>query len=88
MLKRWRGDYKNEERRVLPDLSTMFFLRQLTQIEWSISKKQNNGRAYGTIIGVKEHQFDYCFEFGTNTKSRFVRIFSIRISKFNRISVV
>ena len=27
LLKRWRGDYKTEERRVLPDLSTMFLFR-------------------------------------------------------------
>ena len=28
-----------------------------------ISRKQNNGRAYETKVGDKEHQFDYCFEF-------------------------
>ena len=51
-------------------------------------KKQNNGRAYETEIGDKEHQFDYCFEFDTNTKSRFVRISFDRLSKFNRLPVV
>ena len=54
-----------------------FYLEELTQIEWSINEKQNNGRAYETKIGDKQHQFDYCFEFDTNTKSRFVRIFFI-----------
>ena len=31
---------------------------------------------------------DYCFEFDTNTKSRFVRISFDRLSKFNRLPVV
>ena len=39
-------------------------------------------------IGDKEYQFDYCFEFDTNTKSRFVRITFDRLSKFNRLPVV
>ena len=71
-----------QKRRVLSDLE------ELTQIGWSISKKQNNGRAYETEIGDKEHQFDYCFEFDTNTKSRFVRISFDRLSKFNKLPVV
>ena len=66
----------------------MFHLEELTEIRWSISKKQNKGRAYETEIGDKEHQFDYCFEFDTNTKSRFVRISFDRLSKFNRLPVV
>ena len=41
--------------------------------------KKNNGGAYETKIGDEEHQFDYNFEFDTNTKSRFVRI------PFNRL---
>ena len=65
-----------------------FYLEELTQIGWSISKKQNNGRTYETEIGDQEHQFDYCFEFDTNTKSRFVRISFDRLSKFNRLPVV
>ena len=59
----------------------------LTQIEWSISKK-NNGRAYETKTEDKEHHFDYCFEFDTNAKSRYVRISFNRLSKFKRIPVV
>ena len=62
-------------------------MEELTQIEWSISKKQNNGRAYETKIGDKEHQFDYCFEFDTNTKFRFVRKSFDRF-KINRLPVV
>ena len=76
------------KKRVLSNLSTMFYLEELTQIGWSISKKQNNGRAYETEIGDKEHQFAYCFEFDTNTKSRLVRISFDLLSKFNRLPVV
>ena len=36
----------------------------------------------------KEHQFDCCFDFDTNTKSRFVRISSNRLSKFKKLLVV
>ena len=86
MLKRWRGDYKKEEYRQI--YQECFYLEELTQIGWSISKKQNNGRVYETEIGDKEHQFDYCFEFDTNTKSRLVRISFDRLSKFNRLPVV
>ena len=39
-----------------------------------------------TEIGDKEHQFDYCFDFDTNTKSRFVRISFVRLSKFKSTS--
>ena len=61
----------------------MIFLEELTQIEWSISKKQNNGRAYDTKIEDKEHHFDYCFDFDTNAGSRFVRRLSFnRLAKF------
>ena len=81
-----RGDYKKEE--YCQIYQQCFYLEELTQIEWSISKKQNNGRTYETKIGDKEHQFDYCFEFDTNTKSRFVRISFDRLSKFNRLPVV
>ena len=77
-----------QKRRVLPDLSTMFFLEELTQIEWSISKKQKNGRFYETNIEDKEHHFDYCFEFDTNAKSRVVRLSFNRLSKFKKLPVV
>ena len=86
LLKRWRGDYKKEE--YCQMYQQCFYLEKLTQIGWSISKKQNNERVYETEIGDKEHQFDYCFEFDTNTKSRFVRISFDRLSKFNRLPVV
>ena len=85
-LKRWRGDYKKEE--YCQIYQQCFYLEDLTQIEWSISKKQNNGRANETKIGDKEHQFDYCFEFDTNTKSRFVRKSFDRLFKFKRLPVV
>ena len=71
LLERWSGDYKKEE--YCQIYQQIFYLEELTQIEWSISKKQNNGRAYETKIGDKERHFDYRFEFDTNTKSRFVR---------------
>ena len=77
-----------QKRRVLPDLSTMFFLEELTQIEWSISKKQKNVRVYETNIDDKEHHFDYCFEFDTNAKSRFVRLSFNRLSKFQKLPVI
>ena len=37
-----------------------FYLEDLTQVEWSIRKKQNNGITYETKVGDKEHYFDYC----------------------------
>ena len=86
LLKRWRGDYKKEK--YCQICQQYFYLEELTQVEWSINKKQNNGRAYETKIGDKEHQFDYCFDFDTNIKSRFVRISFDRLSKFNRLPVV
>ena len=30
-----------------------FYLEELSQIQWSISKKQNNGRAYETKLEIK-----------------------------------
>ena len=86
LLKRWRGDFRKEEYRQI--YQQCFYLEELSQIQWSISKKQNNGRAYETKIGDKEHPFDYCFEFDTNKKSRFVRISFNRLSKFKRLPVV
>ena len=86
LLKGWIGDYKKEE--YCQIYQQCFYLEELTQIGWSISKKQNNGRAYETEIGDEEHQFDYWVELDTNTKSRFVRISFDRLSKFNRLPVV
>ena len=40
-------------------------------------------RAFETKNEDKEHHFDYCFEFDTNAKSRFVRL-----STFKRLPVV
>ena len=42
LLKRWRGDYKKEE--YCQIYQQCFYLEELTQIGWSISKKQNNGK--------------------------------------------
>ena len=80
--------YKDGEEIICQIYQQCFYLEELTQIGWSISKKQSNGRAYETEIGDKEHQFGYCFEFDTNTKSRFVRISFDRLFKFNRLPVV
>ena len=55
LFKRWRGDYKKEEYNQI--YQQCFYLEELTRIEWLISKKQNNGRAYKT--GDEEFQFDY-----------------------------
>ena len=66
----------------------MFILEELTQIEWSISKKQHNGRAYKTKNEDKKNHFDHRFELETNTNSRFVRNFFYRISKFKSFPVV
>ena len=68
LLKRWREDYKKEE--YCQIYQPCFYLEELSQIQWSISKKQNNGRAYETKIGDKEHHFYFCFEFDTNKKCR------------------
>ena len=50
--------------------------------------KKNNGRAYETKIEEKEHHFDYCFEFDTNAKSRFVRLSFERLSNLKKLPVV
>ena len=60
LLKRWRGDFSKEE--YCQIYQQCFNLEQLGQIHWSISKKQNNGRAYETKIGDKKYHFGYCFE--------------------------
>ena len=49
---------------------------------------KKNGRVYETKNEDKEHHFDYCFEFDTNTKSGFVRISSNRLYKLKRLPVV
>ena len=76
-----------QKKRILPDLSTIFILEKLTQIEWSISKKQNIERAYEKKNEDKDY-FEYCFEFDTNPKSRFFRISFNRLSKNKRLPVV
>ena len=65
-----------------------FYLEELTQIGWSISKNKTIKRTFETKIEDKEPYFDYRFEFDTNTNSRFVRISFDRISKFKRLPVV
>ena len=77
-----------QKRRVLPNLSTMFVLEDFTEIEWSISRKQHNGRAYKTNNEEKKNHFDHCFEFDTNTNSRFVRKLFYRLSKYKSFPVV
>ena len=86
LLKRWRGDFRKEE--YCQIYQQCFYLEELTQIEWSISKKQKNGRFYEINIEDKEHHFDYCFEFDTNAKSRVVRLSFNRLSKFKNLPVV
>ena len=85
LLKRWRGVFRKEEYCQIYQLS--FYLEEVTQIEWSISKKKN-GRFFETNIEDKEHHFDYCFEFDTNAKSRVVRLSFNRLSKFKKLPVV
>ena len=86
LLKRWRGDFRKEE--YCHIYQKCFYLEELTQIEWSISRKQKNGRFYETNIEDEEHHFDYCFEFDTNAKARVVRLSFIRLSKFKKLPVV
>ena len=86
LLKRWRGDFRKEE--YCQIYQQCFYLEELTQIEWSISKKEKNGKFYETNIEDKEHHFDYCFEFDTKAKSRFVRLSFNRLSKFKKLPVV
>ena len=42
LLKRWRGDFRKEE--YCQIYQQCFYLEELTIIDWSISKKQKNGR--------------------------------------------
>ena len=86
LLKRWRGDFRKEE--YCQTYQQCFSLEQLTQIEWLISKKQKIWRVCETNIEDKEHHFDYCFEFDTNAKSRFVRLSFNRLSKIKKLPVV
>ena len=85
MLKRWGGDFRKEE--YCQTNQQCFYLEELTQIEWSISKNQNNGRAYEKKIEDKEHHFDYRFEFDTNAKSRFVRLSFNDYPNFKKLAV-
>ena len=86
LLQRWRGDFRKEE--YCQIYQQWFYLEELTQIDWSISKKQNNGRVYEIKIEDNEHLFNYCFGFETTTKSRFVRTSFNRLSKLKRHPVV
>ena len=63
-------------------------MRRVPQIEWLFSKEQNNASAYETKFEDKEHQYNYFFEFNTNTKSMIVRIYFNRLSKIKRLPVV
>ena len=84
LLKRWRGDFRKEE--YCQIYQQCFYVEELTQIEWSISNKQNSGRFYETNIEDKERHFDYYFD--TNAKSRVVRLSFNRLSKFKKLPVV
>ena len=86
LLKRWRGYFRKEE--YCQTHQQCFYFEELTQNEWSIRKKQNNGRTYETKTDDREHHFDYCFEFDTNVKSRFVRLSFNRQSKLKKFPVV
>ena len=88
LFKRWSGGEEISERKSTAKLIINVFLKDLTQIEWSISERKNNGRAYETKTEDKEHHFDHCFEFDTNAKSRFVRLSFILLSKFEKPLVV
>ena len=50
LSKRWRGDFREENCLIYLQC---FYLEELGQIQWSISKKQNNGRAYETKLEIK-----------------------------------
>ena len=50
LLKRWRGDYKKEYCQIYQHC---FYLEELTQIEWSISEKQNKRRAYEQKLEIR-----------------------------------
>ena len=86
VFKRWRGDFlkkKSTARFINKD-----FLKELTQNDWSISKNQQNGRVYERKTENKEYHFDYCFEFDTNTESRFVRFSFNRLCKIKTLPVL
>ena len=78
LLKRWR---EISEKKSTARFFNNVLIRRVTQIEWSFSKEQNNGSAYETKIEDKVHQFNYFFEFDTNTNSIIVRIYFNRLSK-------
>ena len=64
-----------------------FCIEGLIQIEWSLSIKQNNGRAYEIKNENQEYHFDYYFEFDTNTATRLVSKYFNRLSILKRLSV-
>ena len=51
LLKRWRRRFFRKEE-YCQIYQQCFYLEELSQIQWSISKKQNKGRAYETTIGI------------------------------------
>ena len=57
-----------QKRRKLTIYRHCFYSEDLSQIEWSVTKKTKNGRIYETKVEDKEHLFDYCLEFDTNKK--------------------
>ena len=86
LLKRWWGGIRKEE--YCQVYQQCFYLEELTHIEWSISKKQNNAKAHETKIEDKVFHFGYCFEFDTYTKTRFARISFYRFSKLKNIPMI
>ena len=82
------GEETSEKKSTARFINNVFILMSLVRFNGLSVKKKNNGRIYETKIGDKEHPFDYCFEFDTNKKSRFVRIFFNLLSKFKRLPVV
>ena len=59
LLERWRGGEQISEKESTAKLINNVFLKDLTQIEWSISKNQNNGRAYETKSEDKGHHLPF-----------------------------
>ena len=72
LLKRWRGDFRKEYCQIYQHC---FYLEELTQKEWSISK--NNKRMEKSMKQILKK----------NAKYRFVRLSFNRLSKFKKNSV-
>ena len=75
------GEEISEKKRTAKFINNFFF-DELTQIEWS-TEKQSNGKAIKTKNGRQGTSFWLLFEFGTNAKSRFIRILFNQVYKFN-----